>query len=224
MKIATFNIQHVKSYLEGVINYPLFIKTISDLNTDICGLNEVRGSGSRRDYHAQAERLAAGVDMHSVFGASVLFEGDSPYGNAILSKKPACEMKVIPIKETVEGAEPRSVLFADYGDIVVLQTHLGLKEPEFYEGVNTVYSLLKAQTKPAVLMGDFNLRPDPPAIQKLISDDDITCLPTYYTFPSDNPDKKIDYIFVNKYVTVKSVCVPELVVSDHRPIVAEIEF
>ncbi len=224
MKIVTFNIQHVKSYLEQKINYPLFIKTISELDPDICGLNEVRGRGARPDYHAQAERLAAGVDMHSVFGASVYIEGNSPYGNAILSKRPAAETKVFPIKETVEGAEPRSVLRADYGDIVVYQTHLGLKEPEFYEGVNTVYSLLKAETKPAVLMGDFNLLPDHPSLHPLLNDADIQYLDTGFTFPSDKPDRKIDYIFTNKYVKVKSVYVPDLVVSDHRPIVAEIEF
>lgn len=224
MKIMTFNIQHVRNYLEDKIDFPLFIKTIEEANPDICGLNEVRGRGVRDDYNAQAETLGAGLEMHSIFGCSAMIQGGGAYGNAILSKMPVREMKVIPIKETVAGAEPRSVLFADYGDIVVLQTHLGLKEPEFFEGVNTIYSLLKAQTKPAVLMGDFNLRPDHPALQPLLNDKDIQHLDTGFTFPSDNPDRKIDYIFVNKYVKVEDVFVPDLVVSDHRPIIAKITF
>ncbi len=222
MKITTFNIQHVRNYLEDKIDFPLFIKTIVDIDPDICGLNEVRGRGIRDDYTAQAETLGSALEMHSVFGCSAMIGGANAYGNAVLSKMPVREMKVIPIKETVAGAEPRSVLCADYGDIVVYQTHLGLKEPEFYEGVNTVYSLLKSQTKPAVLMGDFNMTPDHPAIQCLMNDKDIQHLDTGLTFPSDAPDRKIDYIFVNKYVKVDSVYVPDLVVSDHRPIIAEI--
>ena len=44
------------------------------------------------------------------------------------------------------------------------------------------------------------------------------------TFPSDNPTIKIDYIFVSKDLKVKGAIVPDLVSSDHRPIIADIEF
>lgn len=224
MKIMTFNIQHLRSYLEDVIDPKLFIKTIGGIDPDVCGLNEVRGRGSRDDYTQQAETLGSALEMHAVFGCSAMIGGSNAYGNAVLSKYPLREMRVIPIKETVAGAEPRSVLFADYGDFVVLQTHLGLKEPEFFEGIDTVYTLLKAQNKPCVLMGDFNMLPNHPALSRLLNDPDVRHADTGFTFPSDAPDRKIDYIFTNNKVTIRSCYVPELVVSDHRPIIAEIEF
>jgi endonuclease/exonuclease/phosphatase family metal-dependent hydrolase len=224
IKVMTFNIQHCLDYLNNKIDIDLFVDSIEKINPDICGLNEVRGRGVRDDYTAQAETLGSALQMHSVFGCSAMIGGENAYGNAVLSKMPVREMKVIPIKETVTGAEPRSVLFADCGDIVVLQTHLGLKEPEFFEGIDTVYTLLKSQSKPCVLMGDFNMRPDHPALSRLFDDPDINHADTGFTFPSDAPDRKIDYIFTNNKVKISSCYVPELIVSDHRPIIAEIEF
>lgn len=223
MKIMTFNIQHARNYLEDRIDFPLFINTIAEVDPDICGLNEVRGRGEKDGYTAQTEALASVLDMHGVFGCSAMIGGNSAYGNAVLSKMPAREMRVIPIDETVAGAEPRSVLRVDYGDIVVYQTHLGLKDPELYMGCETVYKLLKNEQKPAVLMGDFNLCPDHPALAPMLGDGDITYADTDLTFPSDKPDRKIDYIFTNSKVKLISAYVPELVVSDHRPIIAEIE-
>lgn len=224
MKIMTFNIQHLRNYLEDFIDPELFIKTIGSVDPDICGLNEVRGRGVRDDYTAQAETLGSALEMHAIFGCSAMIQGKNAYGNAVLSKLPVREMRVIPIAQTVAGAEPRSVLYVDLGDIIVLQTHFGLKGPEFYEGVKTAYSLLKSATKPCVLMGDFNMRPDNEALKPLLNDPEITHADSDFTFPSDAPDRKIDYIFANKYVKVLNSYTPELVVSDHRPIIAEIEF
>jgi endonuclease/exonuclease/phosphatase family metal-dependent hydrolase len=44
-----------------------------------------------------------------------------------------------------------------------------------------------------------------------------------WSFPSDVPRGKIDYVFVSPDVTVLSADIPALVVSDHRPHVAEIQ-
>ena len=43
------------------------------------------------------------------------------------------------------------------------------------------------------------------------------------TFPSDAPKEKIDYVFCSRELTVKSVSVPQMVVSDHLPVVVEVE-
>ena len=37
------------------------------------------------------------------------------------------------------------------------------------------------------------------------------------SFPSDKPDRKIDYIFVSPDVKVISADIPGIVASDHRP-------
>jgi endonuclease/exonuclease/phosphatase family metal-dependent hydrolase len=44
-----------------------------------------------------------------------------------------------------------------------------------------------------------------------------------FSFPSDAPNKKIDYIFVSRDVEVLAADIPDIVASDHRPHTAEIE-
>jgi endonuclease/exonuclease/phosphatase family metal-dependent hydrolase len=44
------------------------------------------------------------------------------------------------------------------------------------------------------------------------------------SFPSDKPDRKIDYIFVSPDIRVTYAEVPPIVASDHRPHIADIEF
>ena len=43
------------------------------------------------------------------------------------------------------------------------------------------------------------------------------------SFPSDKPDRKIDYIFVSKDIKVVSADIPPIVASDHRPHTATVE-
>ena len=76
-------------------------------------------------------------------------------------------------------------------------------------------------------MGDFNVTPDNPVLEPIRA----KMLDTYtfvegekLSFPSDNPTIKIDYIFVSHDLKVLSADIPEVIASDHRPHVAEIEW
>ena len=42
-----------------------------------------------------------------------------------------------------------------------------------------------------------------------------------YTFPSNNPIQKIDYIFISQKIKVKSAEILDVKFSDHLPIVSE---
>ena len=46
---------------------------------------------------------------------------------------------------------------------------------------------------------------------------------TKLSFPSDKPDRRIDYIFVSKDIKVTYSDIPEIVASDHRMVVADVE-
>ena len=43
------------------------------------------------------------------------------------------------------------------------------------------------------------------------------------TYPSDNPIKKLDYIYVSKNIKIHSFNVLNDIISDHRPIMAKID-
>ena len=76
-------------------------------------------------------------------------------------------------------------------------------------------------------MGDFNVRPENDIlapIRERMTDTADFFGKELFSFPSDNPNRKIDYIFVSKDLKVNSADIPAIVAADHRPHTAEIEF
>ena len=74
-------------------------------------------------------------------------------------------------------------------------------------------------------MGDLNFTPDSEhytALCGFLTDSVSKAVGGVNTFPSVTPDRKIDYLFTNGLCTVSTASVPEQVVSDHRPYIAEI--
>ncbi|MBO5220067.1 MAG: endonuclease/exonuclease/phosphatase family protein, partial [Clostridia bacterium] len=176
--------------------------------------------------------LAAMLNMHVYFGRSVMIGGSSPYGNAVLSKYPILEAKVIDIPDPVGQKHvehrtlTRAVIDAPEGRIAVYATHFGLSAPEHEHAVSTTLAALANEPLPFVLMGDLNMTPDNPLIaamnETLCGTDDL--LAGQLTFPSEAADRKIDYIFTSKTVRVTAAQVIPKMASDHFPIIAEIEY
>ena len=74
-------------------------------------------------------------------------------------------------------------------------------------------------------MGDLNLFPEDPIllpIREKLTDTAPLLGAENLSFPSDAPDRKIDYIFVTADIGVRAAEIPALVLSDHRPYLAEI--
>jgi endonuclease/exonuclease/phosphatase family metal-dependent hydrolase len=103
-------------------------------------------------------------------------------------------------------------------------THFGLNEDEQRNAVQTIVENLEPER--CVLMGDFNLTPDSeilkPIKEKIVDTADF-CSSECLTFPSDKPYEKIDYIFVTPDIKVLSAEAVNIVASDHRPFVAELD-
>ena len=79
-----------------------------------------------------------------------------------------------------------------------------------------------------VLMGDLNVLPDDPVllpIRERMYDtaQSFSSLESGLSFPSDRPDRKIDYIFTTKDIKVLKAEIPAAAVSDHRPYIADAE-
>ena len=231
LKIMTFNIQHCLNYIERHIDFPLFAKTIADSGADIVGLNEVRGKGANLHYEAQTVILAekAGYKYY-YFAKAIDFDGVNPYGNAVLSKYPILKAETVGIPDPTvrkyDGYyETRCIakLTVDAGGpLTVLAVHFGLNRDEHENARDTI--LQNLTDKRCVLMGDFNVRPDSDILDPIRARmrDAAEGCGDMLTFPSDKPDRKIDYIFVSKDITVSSAQIPPLTVSDHRPHTAEI--
>ena len=227
----SFNTQHCRNYLTGEIDFEVMAKTILDCGADVVGLNEMRGEGPDAAYTAQMETLAARTGMQYAFAPAIYVPSKGPYGNGLLSKRPILSAKTVPIPDPVEKTpgghyESRAVLKAELeGGVTVLVTHFGLEPDEQANAVRTVAENLTAEK--CILMGDFNVTPENPVlkpIRALMQDAADAFEAEKLSFPSDVPDRKIDYIFASRDARITVADIPAVVASDHRPHLATVIF
>ncbi len=238
LRIMTFNVQHFRNYNypeENRVELPLFADYIAAQNADIVGLNEVYDRGATPEYEKQAFQVGERAGYKQVyFAEAIQLEGKYSYGNAILSKYPF-EGKTIPVpnppQEALNGkyAEDRCVLKAkievEGRTLTVLCCHFGLNDAEGNNAVETICKLVDECTTPLLVMGDFNFTPASPILAPLyarLTSTDHLFGENNYTFPSDNPQEKIDYIFTRD---VRVLCgkINREVLSDHNSLCVEIE-
>ena len=234
MKIMSFNTQHCLNYVERKIDFEIMARAITEIDADVVGLNEMRGDGVLADYTDQTGALSALTGIQNSYFAKAIDVGGvkAPYGNALLSKYRIVSKETIlvpdpdPKNESFRNYETRCLLKARLScGITVMVIHFGLNPDEQENAVKTVMENLEGER--CVLMGDFNVTPDSkildPIREKMVDTASVfDC--EKFSFPSDTPRKKIDYIFVTPDATIVSADIPVTVASDHRPHTAEIRF
>ena len=229
MKIMTFNTQHCLNYLKKAVDYEIMAKAILDLGADIVGLNEMFDEGKNAKFGAQTKKLSTLTGLNNHYFAQAIVDNEGPYGNGLLSRYKILESKTImipdPSPKRYNGYyETRCLLKARLENgLTVLVTHFGLCADEQENAVKTI--LEHIEDEKCVLMGDFNIRPDNdlllPIKERMKDTADLFAEPLY-SYPSDEPRVKIDYIFVSPDIEVVSADIPAIEVSDHRPHIAEI--
>lgn len=231
MKIMTFNTQHCLAYLEQKIDFKIMADVINKYNPDIVGLNEMRNKGDNPAYTNQVKTLSDLTELkYHYFAKAIDDNGNNPYGNGFLSRYPIEEASVIriPVPDDAESIyyEDRVLLKVKlHDDITVIVTHFGLTEKEQKNAVKTVIENI--EDKRCILMGDFNITPDngilKPIKEKMKDTADFFEKPLL-SWPSDEPQRKIDYIFVSEDIEIVWADIPAVVASDHRPHIAQINF
>lgn len=230
IRVVSFNVQHFENFNTGKIDFDGFAKVMSAFDADIIGLNEVRGKGESADYAAQAEIMAQKLGYHFYFAEAIKMGGKNPYGNAILSRYPILSAETIPIPDPEEKAydgyyETRCILKAKIdidGGLDVFVTHFGLNRDEHINCAETVCANAGGR---CILMGDLNVTPENDildGIRNILTDtaNENDAMPS---FPSDAPEKKIDYIFTGEGIKKVSAQILPVIISDHRPYLAELE-
>lgn len=233
MNIMVYNTQHCNNYAAGGgIDFEAIARVLRDSDAEFIGLNEIRGQGLSPTYKDQAKILSelTGYE-HYYFAEAFKVRGTEPYGNALLSKSRIVSAEVIGVPDVESPAydgyyETRCLLKARLEcGLTVLVIHFGLNPDEQENAVKTV--LANMESEKCVLMGDFNLRPDDKIIDPIraVMRDCATAFEgERLSYPSDKPKQKIDYIFVTPDIEVLSSDIPSVIVSDHRPHIAQISF
>ena len=233
LKIMTYNVLH---FARDATNEPAaaaYAEVIRSLGVDIVGINESYDETRTSFYGPQAKTVAELLGWHWYFAEAVVLGQEGPYGNSVLSRFPLRNARSVPIPDPVPRRytgyyETRCVLrcTADVNgtDLSLAVTHFGLNPDEQENAVKTV--LDETEDRRFVLMGDLNVRPDAPVLSPIrarLADTADAFRTPQMSFPAENPDRRIDYIFTSPDLRTRSAEIPPVVLSDHRPYVAEVE-
>lgn len=238
LKVITYNIfnaQHPdkdgESTLKEIANF------ISEEDPDFVALQEVDSATNRlaklndNRYFSLADSLAELTNMHASFSKAIGFDGGD-YGIAMLSRRPVNARKV-QLPNPKEG-EPRVLLTAEISialekKMIFAATHLDHQYKENrLQQVDVVSELLLHKNNvPIILAGDFNFEPDSKAyqtIQKYWVDTALEDEHPDFTYPTNNPSRRIDYVFVSpsKRWEITSYRTHNLPYSDHLPVVTRL--
>lgn len=228
---VTYNIRHGRGN-DNEVNLIRTADVLRGLGADIIGLEEVDSLVERSNRIDEPDSLAKLLGMHAAFGAFFDYQGGK-YGLGMLSRNPVISSHSLRLPD---GNEPRVALFAytttAAGDtIAVVVVHFDWVENDSFRFVqaSVVAAALDTMTTPYVLLGDFNDVPASRTLALFTSRAVEAKKPAgaSNSFPSDNPDTEIDYIFVapeSRWRIGATSVVDERMASDHRPVRAMLEY
>lgn len=237
LRVMSYNIRAaVESDLSQIAD------EIRSHNPDVVALQEVDVYwGERSKFSDQATDLAEILDMHVFFGEIYDLppaEGRSEnrrYGLALLSRYPFQHGKnhsLTRLSSLNDSTQP--VLMPGFPEVAInldgqivniYNTHLDYRpDPAIRKKqVEEMLELFEQRKSPVVLMGDLNAEPDDPELGKLFelfNDSWEKSDREGFTFPADEPQKRIDYILYSNHFEVQSAYVSDSKKSDHRPVIA----
>lgn len=235
--VLSFNIHHAEG-TDGLLDLDRVARVIRRSRADVVGLQEVdRHYSGRSDWADQAGALAERLGYHVVFGANIDRDPPAPgrpriqYGTAILSRYPIVRWDNTYLYRSPDQ-EQRGLLHAELdvrgAPMHVYNTHLAASSrTDRLEQTRQLTELI-GDTQPAVLVGDLNALP---------SSEEIATLEAKYsdawvaagqgagaTYPAEEPDRRIDYVFTGEGVRPvwAKVVSSEPVASDHLPLVCRL--
>lgn len=243
LRVMTYNIYGARA--TSPANAPdldAIAEVIRRQNPDFVTLNEVDVFTNRtgKDVH-QARDLAEKLGMEWHFSKAIDRDGGE-YGDAVLSKYPILEKRSYRLPCAAEQpGEDRSLCVIrvqiDGKDLYVASTHLDHLSGDASRLVQATEIRRIRDTElegDLILCGDLNAIPSSNVIATMTSFLTNTGPIDQYTFPSDDPSRKIDYIM---YAPIEHFGVQNCQVvsrgdqqvggvdaSDHRPVIADIRF
>jgi len=232
IKVLSFNILHGAT-TRGDYNLDVIAKVITDANPDFVALQEVDYKTNRAKKYDLVTELGWRTKMIPIFARAMYYDGGE-YGEGILSKHTLIQSRNVALPFT-PGNEPRAALeittVLPSGDtIVFIGTHLDHLENETdrVAQAKKINETFLSNKHPTILAGDLNAIPESTPINILKE----MWTPSYNknnptpTFPSNNPQKKIDYVMYypkNMWKILKTEVIQDTVASDHCAYLVTIE-
>ena len=240
LRAMVYNI-HAGTDAAGEPNLDGVAALVLETGADVVLLQEVDRGTRRSGGVDQLAELQRRTGFHGAFGRTLDYQGGQ-YGIAVLSRWPILSETLVPLpvtpsQERAGGSyEPRGALRvtvdAPGGVVVVLNTHLDASRDDAYrrQEVETVLRLATAAAGDhgrAIVGGDFNAEPGSAVIRRMTdagwTDAGGACgAGPGFTFPSSEPVKRIDYLFLAPGLACSDAAVLETTTSDHRPLLVTV--
>ena len=235
LKVMTYNLRFGE--LASMADIAGFI---SSETPDIVALQECDWATYRERAPKQngvrfINELAYRTGMFGLYGKSIDYK-QGYYGIGILSRYPVVRSERIRLPDCngMEGkkqTEPRIMLLAEIElpsgrHVTFVCTHLEVSSSEVRVMQSQFINERLEDISPALIAGDFNATPDSPAIAEIQKKWKNLTGPDF-TISSDNPVKKIDYIFGKPQSQVEMLSTrtfTDVRLSDHRPIISTVIF
>ncbi len=232
LRVMTYNI-HVGVGMDKKLDLPRVASVINAQHPDLVGLQEVDRGVTRTQRIDEIAELAKLTRMEYAFAFNLHYQGGQ-YGVAILSRLPimATDHRLY---QNRREAERRGFIRAEVivnGHVLnFVTTHLDYQydDGRLFEA-QQLLSALKDVKGPLVVVGDFNDIPAGHAYQLMryqFGDAWIESRSTDegFSYPTDKPSKRIDYIFFRSTdrVRTKRAWIVDTDASDHVPVVADLE-
>jgi endonuclease/exonuclease/phosphatase family metal-dependent hydrolase len=236
LRVLVFNI-HAGKDGGGRDNLADVAQLVRTTAADVVLLQEVDRGTNRSGKVDQLKALSDATKYAVVFARSLDYDGGQ-YGIAALSKdgfvfNETVPLSVLPAQARAGGShEPRVALVAtaitDGGRLQLVNTHLDSSADESYrlqevDGVLNAVRPRMSQATPVMIAGDFNAEPASAVAQKLraggLRDAWTECgQGDGFTYPADQPTKRIDYVFLTGSLRCTAAQVIDTKISDHRPL------
>lgn len=239
IRVMTYNI-HSAYDTAGSFDIEGIARVIEDSGAEVIGLQEIpRGrliSGVTDELTLLQNRLGF---EHAVFFGTT----DPTWGNAILSRFPISivERTELPRVDTpMQRGYLGATIRIGQRSVLVVSTHLQHVNDQSLHDIDPeadLYPVHRRQiqvileawggTEPAVLLGDFNARPDWLQIDELLSAGWIDTWSVAgsgdgFTANAANPRYRIDYVFVTPDIETLDAGVIQSQASDHFPVVVDL--
>jgi endonuclease/exonuclease/phosphatase family metal-dependent hydrolase len=224
VRVLSFNILHGAT-TKGDFNLDVIAKVIKDADPDFVALQEVDYKTNRAKKYDLVTELGWRSKLAPLFGKAMNFDGGE-YGEGVLSRYTFLSSRNVSLPFT-PGNEPRAALevvatIASNDTIAFVGTHLDHLRDEKdrvaqVKKINEVFSL---NPYPTILVGDLNATPGSTPINIL----EEVWTASYkgdklkFTFPSDNPRVKIDYVMYypeNRWKVLETTVIQDEIASDH---------
>lgn len=232
-RVLSYNI-HSAIGMNGVLSVERIIGILKKSKARIITLNELdRNYDSRSAYQDQVKQIADALDMDFVFQkttwkAAIPGSGGKPreFGHAILSAYPI-EQTFSEIYDA-HGVHYAGLLGAeikiDEQRLRVFLTHLDTDPAIRSNQITQALEWIGSSWKPTLLMGDLNAEPNDAGLKKILAGrtDAFADMPRAFTFKSNNPRIRIDYILGSGPIEFSHSRVIPTLASDHLPILSDI--